>query len=139
MVVLSYRGNTQTLRSDSTKIPNSHLEKVLRAAKIGNIYKEEVKSKQREITILYNRIDNKDSIINDMNRQTQINREITDKYLGNYNMEKSKNIDLQNSFDNYRKQSDKQIKSLRRQNTFKYIKGVLIGAAAGILTGILVK
>lgn len=133
LIITSYNAFTQTLKSDSTLMPNRDLEKVYRAAERGKLYKDEVYSKNRQIDILNKRIANKDSSISILKDQVSIQEEIAERNLSNFKLEQIKSKQIQASFDAFKKASDKALKKQKVNSTFKTIGIAIIGAAAGIL------
>lgn len=129
------KGNTQNSKnlSDSLMMNRADLEKVLRSAERGWVYKEEVESKNKLISILEDRLEIKDSIIYNLKESVKVHSEIASLFESNYKIEQVKYNDLYQSFENYKKLKEREIKKLKFQKTTKIIGGSITGVIAGIL------
>lgn len=135
IVVLSLKGNTQSLKTDSSTISNKDLQKVLKAAQLSKLYKEEIQSKNVEIDLYKNRINIKDSTIDILNLQLDNCNKTVSLVQSNYKMEQEKYKAVSQTLKEYKLDSDRQIKKLNKQKVTKTIGSTIVGIAVGILAG----
>ena len=132
---MTLKGSTQNLKNDSSIIANKDLQKVLKAAQLSKLYKEEIQSKNIEIDLYKNRIIVKDSLIGNLNLQLDNCNNISNLLKNNYKLEQDKNKAITETYFEYKNNTEKQIKKLNRQKTTKTIGSTLVGIAVGILAG----
>lgn len=132
---MTLKGSTQNLKNDSSIIANKDLQKVLKAAQLSKLYKEEIQSKNIEIDLYKSRIIVKDSLIENLNLQLDNCNNISNLLKNNYKLEQDKNKAITETYLEYKSNTEKQIKKLNRQKTTKTIGSTLVGIAVGILAG----
>lgn len=132
---MTLKGSTQNLKNDSSIIANKDLQKVLKAAQLSKLYKEEIQSKNIEIDLYKSRIIVKDSLIENLNLQLDNCNNISNLLKNNYKLEQDKNKAITETYFEYKNNTEKQIKKLNRQKTTKTIGSTLVGIAVGILAG----
>ena len=136
LILIVLNVNSQSTKSlDSVVLSVKDAEKVLRSAERGKLYKEEVISQNKRIELLTRRLENKDIEINNLIIRLENAKKISDAHESNFNIERTKYIDLSNSFNNYKKIMTKELKKANRQKTVKTIGGTIVGLAVGILVG----
>lgn len=132
---MTLKGSTQNLKNDSSIIANKDLQKVLKAAQLSKLYKEEIQSKNIEIDLYKSRIIVKDSLIENLNLQLDNCNNISNLLKNNYKLEQDKNKAITETYFEYKNNTEKQIKKLNRQKTTKTIGSTLTGIAVGVLIG----
>ena len=123
------------MKTDSSTISNKDLQKVLKAAQLSKLYKEEIQSKNVEIDLYKDRINIKDSTIDILNLQLDNCNKTVSLVQNNYKMEQEKYKAISQTLKEYKLDSDRQIKKLNKQKVTKTIGSTIVGIAVGILAG----
>lgn len=137
MVLLSFNGNTQTSGGpDSTKIPNSQLRTMLKAANSAKNYRSLSNLLQKKVDTLNKRIDFRDQEIEALNIRVDANKKQAILFEQNWKLTEQQRAYENENAKQTVEQLNKSIKKLSRQkvaNKIIYgIGGAILGAAIGI-------
>lgn len=132
-VLLSGAAISQTspTRNDSSVIANKDLRKAALLIEQGKRSLAEIKLWQKENELLYQRIDNKDSVI----KSQETNATLLQSMISNYKLEVTNLLQQSAIKDQLIKQAEKKFKKQKRKTVFTAILGVFgMGATAYLLT-----
>lgn len=125
---MTFAGHSQTFR-DTTCLPNSQLRKALKLVEEGEQAKRENTILYKQINILENRVDIKDSIITNLNEKYNLQVEIKKTYMRDVELYAMENKALVTTI----AKLNKDLKKQKRKTTVQKIITCVVVAAGGYL------
>lgn len=125
---MTFAGHSQTFR-DTTCLPNSQLRKALKLVEEGEQAKRENTILYKQINILENRVDIKDSIITNLNEKYNLQVEIKKTYMRDVELYAMENKVLVTTI----AKLNKDLKKQKRKTTVQKIITCVVVAAGGYL------
>ena len=132
LVVSSFIASSQH-SNEATTIPNTSLEKVLKAAKLSRVLQQEVNIQDRIIKEQDKRINVKDSALYYAGQQIDNQIKINAALKSNISVLYTKQGLLEQEYSDYKVRAEDQIKQLNKKRIINTFKGTAIGAGVGIL------